>query len=292
MQEPRDRRLGALALIAIGLACQEVGAAFAVGLFSLTEPLTVVTFRLVFSALILLVITRPRVRDLSARQWRSILWLALALTIMNATFYLALARLDLGVTVTIEVLGPLVLSVVMAKRAVAWLWALLGLVGVTALGGGGWERLDPLGVMFAATAGAAWAAYILTAARVGREVRGIDGLALAMGVGALLMLPVGIVSDPFGIIAPNLIALGAAVAVLSSTIPYSVEMLALKRIPESTFAILMCLGPATAALAGWLLLGQELSPLEILGMILVIIASMGAVVTANRRGGPSIEPAV
>ena len=182
---------------------------------------------------------------------------------MNGLFYLALERLPLGVTVTIEVLGPLVLSIVASRRLSAWLWALLALAGVAALGGGGWDRLDPLGVLFALGAAASWAFYILASARVGREFPKLDGLALAMTAGALIALPFGILSAGSALLRPELLALGAAVAILSSTIPYALELIALRRLPAAAFAILMSLAPATAALAGWLLLGQELVWLEI-----------------------------
>jgi inner membrane transporter RhtA len=186
------------------------------------------------------------------------------------------------VTVTIEVLGPLVLSIVASKRRSAWLWALLAFAGVVALAGGGWDRLDPLGVLFALGAAASWAFYILASARVGREFPGLNGLALAMTVGALIALPFGFLSAGSALLRPDLLALGAAVAVLSSTIPYALELIALRRLPAAVFAILLSLAPATAALAGWLLLGQELTWLELVGIALVITASIGAVRSSNR----------
>src|SRR5690606_17319502 len=153
-------------------------------------------------------------------------------------------------TVTIEVLGPLVLSIVASRRASAWLWAALALAGVVALGGGGWDRLDPVGVVFAAGAAASWAFYILASARVGREFPKLDGLALAMTVGAIISLPFGIASAGSALLRPELLGLGACVALLSSTIPYAFELIALRRLPAAAFAILMSLAPATASLAG------------------------------------------
>lgn len=267
----------AIMLVVIGLACQEVGASLAVLLFPQVGPLGMVMLRLVFSAVLLLLIARPALRGHSRAGWRAVVGFGVVLAVMNGLFYLALERLPLGVTVTIEVLGPLVLSIVASRRRSAWLWALLALIGVVALGGGGWDRLDPLGVLFALGAAASWAFYILASARVGREFPRLDGLALAMTVGALIALPFGILSAGSALLRPDLLALGAAVAVLSSTIPYALELIALRRLPASAFAILMSLAPATAALAGWLLLGQELSWLEIVGIALVIVASIGAV---------------
>lgn len=272
----------AVSLVVVGLVCQEAGAALATRLFPQAGPLGVVMLRLVFSALLLLLIARPSLRGRSREGWLAVLGFGLVLAVMNGLFYLALERLPLGVTVTIEVLGPLTLSIVASRRASAWLWAALALLGVAALAGGGWERLDPVGVLYALGAAASWAFYILASAKVGREFPKLDGLALAMAVGALLALPFGIADAGPALLDPALIGLGAAVAVLSSTIPYALELVALRRLEASAFAILMSLGPATAALAGWVLLGQHLSWLELVGIGLVIAASMGAVRAAAK----------
>lgn len=274
----------AVVLVLVGLACQEVGASLAVLLFPEVGPLGMVMLRLVFSSVLLLLIARPSVRGHSAAGWRSVVGFGVVLALMNGFFYLALERLPLGVTVTIEVLGPLVLSIVASRRRSAWLWAVLALGGVVALGGGGWDRLDPLGVLYALGAAVSWAFYILASARVGREFRGLSGLALAMTVGAVIALPFGIVQAGEALLRVDLLALGAAVAVLSSLIPYALELIALRRLPAAVFAILMSMAPATAALAGWVLLGQSLAWWELAGIALVVVASAGAVLTAGRTG--------
>lgn len=276
----------AATLVVVGLICQEVGASVAVTLFPQVGALGIVAMRLAFSAVILLLVARPRMLSLTRGAWRGVLVYGVVLALMNALFYLALERLALGVTVTIEVLGPLVLSVVAARRASAWLWAALAFAGVVALAGGGWDRLDPLGVLFAAGAAASWALYIVSAARVGRDVPRLGGLALAMAIGAVLALPLGIATNGVALLRPEVLALGAAVAVLSSTIPYALELVALRRLAASAFAILMSLAPATAALAGWVLLGQQLTALEVLGIALVVVASMGAVRSARPTPAP------
>lgn len=283
---------GAVALVAVGLACQEVGASIAVLLFDDAGPLGMVLLRLAFSAMILLAISRPRLRGRTRRDWSAVVVFGLVLALMNGLFYLALERLPLGVTVTIEVLGPLTLSIVASRRASAWLWAGLAFVGVVALGGGGWDRLDGLGVMFALGAAAAWALYILSSARVGAAFPRLDGLALAMTVGALASVPFGIVDAGAALLRPELLGLGAAVAVLSSTLPYAFELMALRRLAASAFAILMSLAPAMAALAGFVLLGQHLAWLEVAGIALVIAASIGAVRAAGRPSvrHPAVEP--
>ncbi|GAA3755011.1 EamA family transporter [Microbacterium kribbense] len=273
----RAGAFAAVGLVVAGEICMDVGAAIAVFVFPTVGPLGMVMLRLVFSALILVVLTRPRVRGYAGDAWLSVIGYGVVLATMNGLFYLALDRLPLGVTVTIEVLGPLVLSIVASRRASAWLWALIALGGVVALGGGGWDRLDPLGVVFALGAATSWAFYILAAARVGQAFPKLDGLAIAMTIGAVLSLPFGIIAAGASLLRPEVLGLGAAVALLSSTIPYAFELIALRRVPAAAFAILMSMSPATAALAGFVVLGQELSTLEVAGILLVIIAGIGAV---------------
>lgn len=283
-------RTSAVALVVVGLACQEVGAALAFHLFPDAGPLGMVMLRLVFSAIVLLLISRPRWRGHSRADGLAVLRFGAVLAVMNGFFYLALERLPLGVAVTIEVLGPLVLSIVASRRASAWLWAALALAGVVALGGGGWDRLDLLGVVFALGAAVSWALYILASARVGAAFPRLDGLALAMTVGAVISLPFGIADAGAALLRLDVLALGAAVALLSSTIPYALELVALRRLPPAAFAILMSLAPATAALAGFVLLGQHLAALELVGIALVIVASAGAVRAAGRRAADTAEP--
>jgi inner membrane transporter RhtA len=289
-RSPGSGATPAIVLVIAGLACQEVGASLAVLLFPAVGPLGMVMLRLVFSAIVLLLIARPRVRGHSRSDWTGVALFGLVLALMNGLFYLALERLPLGITVTIEVLGPLVLSIIAARRASAWLWAVLALAGVVALGGGGWDRLDPLGVLFALGAAGSWAFYILASARVGRAFPKLDGLALAMTVGAVIALPFGIADAGSALLRPELLALGAAVAILSSTIPYALELVALRRLQAAVFAILMSLAPATAALAGFIFLGQHMTWLEIAGIALVIAASIGAVRSSARAAREAAEP--
>ena len=267
MTPVRLGRPGAVALVIGGLACQEVGASLAVLLFPATGPLGMVMLRLVFSAILLLVVARPSLRGRSAAAWRSVVLFGVVLACMNAFFYLALERLPLGVTVTIEVLGPLTLSVVVSRRLSAWLWAGLALA-----------------------AAACWAGYILSSARVGRQFSQLDGLAIAMAVGAVLALPLGIVDAGAALLNPVTLGLGAAIAILSSAIPYALELTALRRLPASGFAVLMSLAPATATLAGWILLGQRLTVVELAGIALVIVASVGAVRASGRAADAAARP--
>jgi inner membrane transporter RhtA len=269
-----------------GLVCQEVGAGVAVTLFPQVGALGMVALRLSFSAIILAVAFRPSLRRRSRSDWLTVVGFGLVLAVMNALFYEAIARIPLGTAVTIEFLGPLVLSVVVSRRASAWLWAVLALLGVGLLGRQGFENLDPLGVVFALAAGAMWVSYILLSARTGRHFARLDGLAIAMAVGAVVSIPFGAVTAGPTLVAPHVLLFGLAVAVLSSAIPYALELLALRRLPSSTFSILLSLAPALAAVAGFVILHQVLDVLDALAIAFVIVASMGAVRAAARRQGP------
>lgn len=287
--------MGAVALVLGGLICQELGATFAVLLFPTVGAQGMVTLRLVFSAIVLLLICRPTLRGYSRRDWLSVAVFGLAIAGMNALFYEALVRLPLGPTVTIEVLGPLLLSVIVSRRAASWLWAVLAFGGVALLSQGGLEQLDPVGVALAAGAGVLWAGYILLSGRTGARFPKLDGLAIAMSIGALVSLPFGLVTGGPALFSPTVLLLGLAVAVLSSAIPYALELLALRRLAAASFSILMSLAPAIAALAGALVLGQSLTLVSGTGILLVVIASAGAVRSASRHAKRQValaEPTV
>ncbi|WP_405925060.1 EamA family transporter [Streptomyces sp. NBC_00035] len=276
--------LGPLGLVLAGGISVQFGGALAVTLMPRVGALGVVALRLAVAAIVLLVLCRPKVRGYSRADWGTIVVFGITMAAMNGLFYQSVDRIPLGTAVTLEVLGPLALSVLASRRAVNLVWAGLALGGVFLLGGGGFSSLDPLGVAFALSAGAMWATYIVFSARTGRRFPQADGLALAMVVAAVVFLPLGIVESGSKLLVPTTIALGAAVAVLSSVLPYTLELLALRRLPASTFAILMSLEPAIAATAGFLVLNQALSLTEAGAIALVIAASMGAVRTQVGRG--------
>lgn len=278
-------RLGSVALVVTSGLSVQFGAAVAVLLMPRAGALGVVTLRLVLAALVLLAVCRPRVRGYGRADWGTIVAFGTAMAGMNVLIYQSSSRIPLGAAVTLEVLGPLILSVVASRRWTNLLWAGLALAGVVLLGGGGFDRLDPLGAAFALGAGGMWAAYIVFGARTGRRFPQADGLALAMAFGAVLSLPLGIAEAGGRLLVPSTVALGLAVALMSSVLPYTLELLALRRMPAPTFAILMSLEPAVAALAGFLVLSQALSTADALAIALVIAASIGAVRT--RPKGPS-----
>ncbi|MET7311675.1 EamA family transporter [Streptomyces sp. NPDC005134] len=285
---PGGRRaaLAPVALVVAGGLSVQFGSAVAALLMPRAGALGVVTLRLVVAAVVLLVVCRPKLRGHSRADWGTVVAFGIAMGAMNMLFYQALDRIPLGAAVTLEVLGPLALSVIASRRLVNFVWAGLALGGVFLLGGGGFDRLDPLGAAFALGAGAMWATYIVFSARTGRRFPQADGLALAMVVAAVLSLPLGILESGAKLAVPSTLAMGAAVALMSSVLPYTLELMALRRLPAHTFAVLMSLEPAIAATAGFLILDQALTATDALAIALVIGASMGAVrsqVGAGRR---------
>ncbi|WP_241386417.1 EamA family transporter [Rhodococcus sp. CH91] len=263
----------------------QFGAAFAATLFDRAGALGTVTLRLVFAAAILCALVRPRVRTWTREQWQAVATLAASLALMNASFYAALTRLPLAAAVTIEFLGPLGLAAVLSRRARDALWVLLALAGVVLLGAGDEAGpsggLDPVGIAFALVAATGWAWYIVAGARVATTLRGPSGLAGATAVAAVVILPFGAASAGTQLLSPDLALTGLAVALLSSAIPYTLEIRALRDLPKKVFAILIALEPAAAALAGLLVLGQLVDPLAAVGIVLVVAAGIGAMRTAR-----------
>ncbi|WP_372504744.1 EamA family transporter [Streptomyces telluris] len=274
--------LGGAGLVLAGAVTGQFGSAFAALLFPRAGALGAVALRVTFAALLLLVVTRPRLRGHSRADWSVAVGFGLALGGMNILFYQAIDRIPLGAAVTLEVLGPLLLSVVASRRPAGLVWAGLALAGVFLLGRGDFGRLGVAGVAFALGAGAMWAAYIVLNARAGARFPRLDGLAIAMTVAALVSLPPGIGAAGGTLLEPGVLGLGLAIAVMSSGVPYALETLALRRLPAATFAVLTSLAPALAAMAGYLVLDQGLSLLQCAAVAMVVAASAGAIRTGNR----------
>lgn len=282
---PAARLLGGIpptALVLLGIVSVQVGAAFAKQLFAVAGSAGTVTLRLVMAALILVVIWRPSLR-LDRRTLLTVVVYGGVLAAMNLCFYAALARIPLGAAVTIEFLGPLAVAVAGSRRWLDAVWVLLAGTGVVLLTGvqGG---LLWTGVLFALAAGACWAAYILVTARLGSQTTDGKGLALAMVVGAVIALPFGVGSAGTAMLDPVVLAAGFAVALMSSVVPYSLELEALRRMPPRVFGILMSMEPAVAAVAGLLLLGEHLAPAQWVAVCCVVVASVGA----TRSAGPDV----
>jgi inner membrane transporter RhtA len=273
-------------LVLGAIASVQFGAAIATTLFAQVGPAGAVLLRLVTATIVLLIVWRPRVR----RRTRSELLLAatfgLVLGFMNLSFYEAIHRIPLGVAVTLEFVGPLAVALAGSRRLLDLLWVTLAAAGILALTNGGVHHLNGLGVALALVAGTLWAAYILINARVGQAFEGGTGLALAMCVATVVIPPFGVGQAGAHLFQARALALGAAVGLLSSAIPYSCELEALRRIKPSVFGVLMSIEPAMAALAGFVVLGQSLGARALLGIALVVIASVGAA-----RGAPHARAA-
>ena len=269
-------RVPSAGLVLGAIASVQFGSAIAATLFARVGPGGAVLLRLVSATIVLLGVWRPRWRGRTRREVLLAVMFGVVLAGMNLSFYQALDRIPLGVAVTIEFVGPLAVAVSGSRRLVDLLWVGLAAVGILALTHGGAHALNTLGVAFALVAGCFWGGYILLNARVGRAFERGTGLALAMLVASVVSLPVGVADGGTHLLEPRSLALGAAVGMLSSAIPYSLELEALRRIAASVFGVLMSLEPAMAAFAGFLVLGQGLGVRALVGIALVIAASVGA----------------
>lgn len=272
-------------LVLIGISSVQLGASVAKSLFDEVSPTTIVWLRLATSALVLIAVARPRLRGRSRDDWLVVLAFGLVLGLMNWGFYQSMARIPIGLAVTIEFVGPLTLAVLGSRRPRDLLWVGLAAVGVVLLGVEPGELNWP-GVLFALLAGASWAAYILLSAQTGRRWQGVDGLALASVVAMLLLTPLALGRYADQLVDTRILVLGALVGLLSSAIPYTVELMALRSLRPAVFSILMSLEPAAAALAAFVVLGELLAPLQLLAMACVVAASVGA----TRSGATIADP--
>jgi len=271
-------------LVLSGIASVQLGAAVAKHLFARVGPGGTVLLRLLFAALVLCALTRPRLRGLSRRQLLLVLVFGAVLAVMNGSFYAAIDRIPLGIAVTVEFSGPLAVAIIGSRRLLDALWVVLAGAGVVLLtrGSGGGGALNPAGLGLAAFAGACWACYILLGKRLGRSFAGHDGLALATAVGAALLVPVGVAQGGRALLDWRVLAVGVAVGLLSSAIPYSLELEALRWLPARVFGVFMSLEPAVAALVGFVVLGEHLLGREIAAIALVSAASAGAALADQR----------
>ena len=261
----------------------QFGGALAATLLPLVGVFGSVLLRILLAAVIMLAVVRPRWRGRSREDWVTVTVFALALTAMNLCFYASLERLPIGVAVTIEFLGPLLLAAVTSRRARDGLAVLLALLGVILISQAltvPWADMDFFGIGLAAAAGGFWAAYIVLSGRTGTRFEGLDGMAIALVIGAVAMLPLGVLGAGAALLDGEVLLRGLGIALLSSAIPYSLELLALRRLSAGVFGVLLSLEPAAAALAGLLVLSQTLAPVQVLGMVMVVSAS---VVVLGRR---------
>jgi len=276
-------------LVLTAIVSVQVGSSLAKQLFDDLGAAGVTLLRLGLAAALLLGVLRPRVRAWTRASWNAALLLGAAMAGMNLVFYLSLRTVPLGVAVTVEFLGPLLLALVQTRRAIDLVWAALAMGGVALLGLDGGSGVPLSGLVLAFVAGLFWAAYIVASARVGQVLPGTDGLAVALAFAAVLVLPFGLSGASAVVDRPVLLLAAFGVAVLSSVISYGLELAALRRIPTQVFGILMSLEPAAAAVAGLLVLGEELGAREVVALVLVSLAS-GGITLARRREGVPVQP--
>jgi inner membrane transporter RhtA len=274
-------------LVLLSIFSVQLGAAVAKGLFGQLGPGGTVFLRVGFAGLVLLLLWRPSVRGHARSDYLVAILFGLTLAAMNFAFYQALDRIPLGVAVTLEFVGPLGVAVTGSRRVLDLLWVVLAAAGIVLLAPldvlGGTD-LDPVGVALALLAGFFWASYILLSARTGSIFPGGTGLVIALCIGTVALVPVGIVGGGAALLDPKLLLTGFAVAMLSSAVPYSLELEALRKLPARVFGVLMSLEPAVAALVGFVILGERLGLRALAAVLLVTVAAVGA----SRFGG--LEP--
>ena len=265
-----------------------LGSVMVVKAFSVVGPAGIAALRCSFAAIILLALSRPSLRGHGPRDWWAVVGFGAAIAAMNSFFNEAIFLMPVGPAVTIEMMGPLVLSVILARRASGLLWAALALMGVVLIRGIGpaGAAWHPLGVAFAACAGTAWACYILLTRATGTMFKTVQALALAQVVAAALTMPRAVIVEGAGtMVNPKVLGWGLVVALLSNTICLGLEMLALRRIPAHIFSLLMAFGPVFGSLLAWLIIDQRLGLLPWLGIGLVVLASMGATFGERHQAG-------
>jgi inner membrane transporter RhtA len=292
-------RSPAIALVGAGAVSVQFGGALATKLFGRVGPAGAATLRLVIAALILIGLVQvaravgvgPMGRPASAADRAVAIAFGLVLGAMNVSFYEAIARIPLGVAVTIEFSGPLALALVGSRRWADGLWAVAAGGGVALLATGAGRHLDPAGLALALLAGTFWSGYILLNKETGRRFESLNGLTWAMTAGGLALLPFGLWSGGATLLRPAVLGLGVIVAVLSSVIPYSLELLALRRVTPQAFGVMMSLDPALATAAGFLVLGQHLTVQEWAALGLVVVANAGTTLTGRSGGGVMVPGA-
>jgi inner membrane transporter RhtA len=274
----RGERAAGLGLVLAAAVSAQLGATLAVTLFDELGPAGAASLRLSLAAIVLWAVWRPRL----AGDLRLAGAFGAALGLMNWSFYEAIDRIPLGVAVTIEFAGPLLVAVIGSRRPLDGVWIALAAAGIVLLVDPGGGSVDAAGVGFALAAATCWMAYIYLSKRTGAAFAGGSGLALAMAVGALIVLPAGVIQAEGALAEPDLLGSALVVALASSVLPYSLELEALRRLPEAVFGVLMSVDPAIAALAGFMVLDQDLGARELLAIAMVVVASAGAASLSHR----------
>lgn len=282
-----QRFLLAVAAVLLAMITIQSGASFAKQLFPIAGPEGTSALRAFFAAAILTVIFRPWKARLSTKGWRNIIFYGICLGAMNIIFYLAIARIPLGIGVALEFTGPLAVAFFSARKKRDFAWALLAVAGVCLLLPDIWaesaERLDPIGVILALTAGAFWAGYIVFGSKTGNEGSGGVTVTLGMLVAAICIVPIGVMSQGSVLLTPQAIFIGFAVGVFSSAIPYTLEMKAMRNMPKQTFSIMMSVEPAIAAIAAFIIIDETLTVSQWFAVALVVLATAGSSITQKQK---------
>jgi len=268
--------------VLLSIISVQCGAAIAKGLFPQIGAAATASLRIGLSAIILMIAFRPNLSKLNFKQWKYVILYGICLGTMNMIFYMAIARIPVGLGVTLEFVGPLLLAIFGSKKAVDFLWVILAATGIALIAPWTNTGLDIIGVLLALLAGVFWAGYIILGGRISKIMKGGDAVAIGMIFATIVILPFGVFGGGLGQLNPKLLGLGAALALLSSAIPFTLEMRALKQLPARTFSILMSLEPAMASLAALVFLNEYLSLKECFAVAFVVIASAGSSLTARR----------
>lgn len=269
--------------VLLSIVSVQCGAAIAKGLFPEIGAAATATLRIGLSAVILLIAFRPNLSGLNIKQWKYVILYGLSLGAMNLIFYMAIERIPIGLGVTLEFVGPLVLAIFSSKKMTDFIWIVLACTGIALITPWSGNGLDLIGVLLALLAGCFWAAYIILGGKISKMMKGGDAVAIGMVFATFFILPFGITDGRLGQLNPQLLGLGAALALLSSAIPFSLEINALKELPAKTFSILMSLEPAMAALSAFVFLQEYLSVTECVAVACVVIASAGSAITSKTK---------
>jgi inner membrane transporter RhtA len=272
-----------LPAVLLAIISVQSGAAIAKGLFPAIGAAGTASLRIGISALILFAVYRPNLKKITIEQWKLVTPYGLSLGAMNLIFYLSIERIPIGLAVTLEFIGPLLVAVLGSKRTIDFFWVLLAAAGIVLIAPWSNNGLDILGVVFALLAGALWAAYIILGGKISKIMKGGDAVTIGMLFASTLIVPFGILGNGLINLTPQLLGLGVALALLSSAIPFTLEMKALGQLPARTFSILMSLEPAAASICAFLFLQEYLTFNEILAVIFVVIASAGSTITSKTQ---------
>lgn len=282
MKNKKGLEIPAIPAVLLSIISFQCGAALAKGLFPVLGAVATSSLRIVLSAVILVIFNRPDLRNLSRAQWKSVALYGLTLGVMNIIFYLSIERIPLGLGVALEFIGPLTLALTGSKSIIDFLWVVLAAAGIILIEPWGNKAVDVIGVLLALLAGAFWAAYILIGGHISKIMDGRKAVTIGMIFASVLVLPIAMAYGLLSHLRPAMFVSGLGLALLSSAIPFMLEMGAQRKIPAKTFSILMSLEPAVAALTGLVFLHEYLSFYEWLAVAMIIVASAGATLTKKK----------